>query len=111
MTLDKRRFTPEDRGRLVTTFLKNSSKNMSITILQPILKTNWMPFPAGKFSGRKALRQFWGGFKTAIDGTKDLTITLVLDALDEERPSLFPPVSEENPDPANAPRVKPDDYL
>jgi DNA topoisomerase IA len=50
---DKRRFIPEDRGRLVTTFLSNFLRVMSITISRRISRKSWMLSPAAKFPGKK----------------------------------------------------------
>ena len=103
VTLDKRRFTPEDRGRLVTTFLKKFFEKYVDYDFTANLEDELDAISSGQVFWKEALRQFWGGFKTAIDGTKDLTITLVLDALDEELGPHFFPVSEENPDPRKCP--------
>lgn len=103
VVLDKRRFVPEDRGRLVTTFLKRFFEKYVDYAFTANLEDELDAISSGQVLWKEALRQFWTGFKAAVDGTKDLTITLVLDALDEELGPHFFPVSAENPDPRKCP--------
>jgi DNA topoisomerase-1 len=81
---DKGRFTPEDRGRLVSTFLGNFFDRYVEYDFTAQLETQLDEVSAGNLDWKTLLAHFWGDFKTAIDGTKDLTITNVLDVLDEE---------------------------
>lgn len=101
--LDKRRFIPEDRGRLVTTFLKRFFEKYVDYAFTANLEDELDAISSGQVFWKEALKQFWTGFKAAVDGTKDLTITLVLDALDEELGPHFFPVTQENPDPRKCP--------
>lgn len=103
VTIDKRRFIPEDRGRLVTTFLKKFFVKYVDYAFTANLEDELDAISSGQVEWKAALRDFWTGFKTAIDGTKDLTITLVLDALDEELGPHFFPTTPENPDPRKCP--------
>jgi DNA topoisomerase-1 len=103
VVLDKRRFVPEDRGRLVTTFLKRFFERYVDYAFTANLEDELDAISSGQVLWKEALRQFWTGFKAAVDGTKDLTITLVLDALDEELGPHFFPVTPENPDPRKCP--------
>ncbi|HAJ90484.1 MAG TPA: DNA topoisomerase I, partial [Rhodospirillaceae bacterium] len=103
VTLDKRRFVPEDRGRLVTTFLTKFFEKYVDYAFTANLEDELDAISSGQVAWKEALRDFWTGFKAAIDGTKDLTITLVLDALDEELGPHFFPVTAENPDPRKCP--------
>ena len=103
VTLDKRRFVPEDRGRLVTTFLKRYFERYVDYDFTANLEDELDAISSGQVFWKDALRQFWTGFKNAVDGTKDLTITAVLDALDEELGPHFFPVTSENPDPRKCP--------
>lgn len=103
VTIDKRRFIPEDRGRLVTTFLTKFFERYVDFAFTANLEDELDAITSGQVAWKDALRQFWTGFKSAIDGTKDLTITLVLDALDAELGPHFFPVTPENPDPRKCP--------
>lgn len=103
VTIDKRRFIPEDRGHLVTTFLKKFFERYVDFAFTANLEDELDAISSGRVEWKEALKQFWTGFKSAIDGTKDLTITLVLDALDAELGPHFFPVTPENPDPRKCP--------
>ncbi len=97
--MDKRRFVPKDRGRVVTTFLTNFFTKYVDYEFTANLEEELDAIAAGHLEWQQALRDFWVDFKAAVDGTKDLTITDVIDHLDEELgPHFFQP-SEDNPEP------------
>lgn len=50
---EKKRFIPEDRGRIVVTFLKTSSAITSNTTSPPTSRKSWTTFQAGASTGRK----------------------------------------------------------
>ena len=81
---DKGRFIPEDRGRLVSIFLGNFFDRYVEYDYTARLETQLDDVSAGKLEWKQLLATFWRDFKAAIDGTKYLTITNVLDVLDEE---------------------------
>ncbi len=92
--LDKRRFTPEDRGRLVTAFLKNFFTRYVGYNFTAELENQLDEISDGKIDWKTVLRDFWGAFSTAVGETKDLTITQVLTTLDEELGVHFFPTGE-----------------
>ncbi|MFY9288046.1 MAG: type I DNA topoisomerase [Alphaproteobacteria bacterium] len=95
VTLDKKRFTPEDRGRIVTAFLENYFKNYVEYDFTADLEGKLDDISGGKVDWKKVLREFWTGFSGAIDETKDLKISNVIDALDEMLgPHFFPPQAD-----------------
>ncbi len=81
---DKGRFIPEDRGRLVSTFLGNFFERYVQYDFTAQLETQLDEVSAGTLDWKALLTHFWNDFKTTIDSTKDLTITNVLDVIDEE---------------------------
>ena len=81
---DRNRFIPEDRGRLVSTFLGNFFDRYVEYDFTAQLESQLDEVSAGRLDWKALLANFWRDFKSAIDGTKDLTITNVLDVLDEE---------------------------
>ncbi len=90
--MDKRRFIPEDRGRVVTTFLAKFFERYVDYDFTANLEEELDAIAAGHVAWKEALSQFWGDFKKAVDETKELTITQVIDHLDEELgPHFFPP--------------------
>jgi len=96
---EKRRFIPEDRGRLVTTFLSKFFAKYVDYDFTANLEEELDAIAEGEVAWKEALRQFWIDFKGAVDQTKDLTITQVIDHLDEELGPHFFPVTKENPKP------------
>lgn len=89
--LEQKRFIPEDRGRIVVTFLTRFFAKYVDYKFTADLEEELDAISAGHVAWREALRQFWTDFSRAIDQTKDLSITAVIDALDDELgPHFFP---------------------
>jgi DNA topoisomerase-1 len=103
VVLDKRRFTPEDRGRLVTSFLSSYFEKYVDYDFTASLEDELDAISSGTVAWKAALRDFWKDFKATIDNTKNLTITEVLDHLDAELGPHFFPVTQEHPDPRKCP--------
>ena len=82
--LEKRRFVPEDRGRLVTAFLTNFFERYVEYGFTADLENQLDDVSGGRTDWKEVLRNFWRDFSAAIDGTKELTISQVLTALDVE---------------------------
>ncbi|MBI09643.1 MAG: DNA topoisomerase I [Rhodospirillaceae bacterium] len=96
--LEKRRFTPEDRGRLVTAFLSNFFRRYVEYGFTADMEEQLDDISGGRIDWKKVLHDFWNAFSNAIDGTKDLTITQVLDTLDEDLGPHFFPANENGDD-------------
>ena len=93
--LDRRRFVPENRGRLVTTFLTNFFERYVRYDFTAELENQLDDISGGRIDWKSVLSAFWRDFSGAVDGARDLTITQVIDALDEALgPHFFPPRSE-----------------
>jgi DNA topoisomerase I len=82
--LDKRRFVPEDRGRLVTAFLTSFFERYVEYNFTADLENQLDEVSGGRVDWKQLLRDFWRDFSSAVAGTKDLTIKSVLEALDAE---------------------------
>ncbi len=92
VTMDARRFVPGDRGRIVTTFLAKFFTKYVDYDFTANLEEELDAIASGHVIWKELLRIFWSDFKDAVDGTKDLTITQVIDYLDEELgPHFMPP--------------------
>lgn len=103
VTLENRRFIPEDRGRLVTSFLSKFFTRYVDYGFTAGLEEELDAISNGHVAWKEALRQFWNDFSKAIEDTKDLTITQVIDTLDAELgPHFFPP-REDGSDPRTCP--------
>jgi len=101
--LEKRRFLPEDRGRLVTTFLTSFFERYVQYNFTADLENQLDDVSGGRIDWKEVLRNFWRDFSTAVDGTKELTITQVLAALDEELGRHFFPNDGSGTDPRLCP--------
>ena len=97
--MDARRFIPEDRGRLVTTFLSKFFTRYVDYDFTANLEEELDAIAGGHVQWTEALRLFWRDFSAAINGAKELTITDVIDYLDAEIGPHFLPETEENPKP------------
>jgi DNA topoisomerase-1 len=101
--LEKRRFIPEDRGRLVTAFLTSFFERYVEYNFTADLENQLDEVSDGRIDWKDLLRRFWQDFSASVDGTKDLTITQVLNALDEELGRHFFPQDGSGRDPRLCP--------
>ncbi len=91
VSMDKKRFVPEDRGRIVTTFLVKFFTRYVDYDFTANMEEELDAIASGHVEWKEALRQFWIDFSKAVEDTKPLTITEVLDYLDAELgPHFFP---------------------
>ena len=90
--LDKRRLYPEDRGRIVVAFLESFFAKYVEYDFTARLEEQLDLIAEREINWRDVLRDFWRDFIVAIDETKDLKMSKVIDALDDLlAPHLFPP--------------------
>ncbi len=101
--IDKRRFIPEDRGRLVTAFLTSFFERYVDTGFTAGLEEQLDDISAGKADWRDVMRAFWRDFNAAIAETRDLKISDVIDALDRDLGEHFFPEKEGGGDPRLCP--------
>ena len=106
VVLDKRRFVPEDRGRLVTSFLSSFFSKYVQYDFTARLEEQLDDVSDGRIDWKTVLREFWNDFSAAVDETKELRVRAVLDALDEQLgPHFFPP-REDGSEPRTCPACK-----
>jgi DNA topoisomerase I len=101
--LEKKRFIPEDRGRLVTAFLTNFFDRYVEYGFTADLENKLDDISGGRIPWRQVLEEFWRDFSTAVDGTKDLNITQVIATLDEVLGRHFFPDDASGRDPRLCP--------
>jgi DNA topoisomerase-1 len=104
--LEKRRFIPEDRGRLVTAFLTSFFEHYFAYDFTALLEEQLDDISGGRIAWKKVLRDFWGAFSESINGTKDLSITQVIDSLDADLGPHFFPANDNGHDPRVCPGCK-----
>ncbi|MBM3605424.1 MAG: type I DNA topoisomerase, partial [Alphaproteobacteria bacterium] len=89
---DKNRLIPEDKGRLVTIFLLKYFPRYVSYDFTADLETELDEISAGDRMWREVLGRFWKDFSKALEGTSELRITEVLEAIDDAlAPHLYPP--------------------
>ena len=81
--MDRNRFVPEGRGRLVTAFLDNFFADYVAYGFTADLETRLDDISAGKAVWTDVLAAFWREFSQAVEGIRDLRVAEVLDALNE----------------------------
>ncbi|MDP3417383.1 type I DNA topoisomerase, partial [Falsiroseomonas sp.] len=101
--LEKRRFVPEDRGRLVTAFLMAFFERYVDTGFTSGLEEKLDDISGGRADWREVMRAFWDEFSKAIAATSELTISDVIDALDEDLGPHFFPARADGVDPRGCP--------
>jgi DNA topoisomerase I len=89
--LDKKRFIPEDKGRIVTAFLESFFTKYVEYDFTANLEEQLDRISNGEIDWRSVLAEFWKDFSAHVAETKDLRITQVLDTLNEIlAPHVFP---------------------
>jgi DNA topoisomerase I len=101
--IDKKRFIPEDRGRLVTAFLSQYFERYVEYDFTAGLENQLDDISGGRIAWKKVLEDFWRDFSAAIGGTKDLKISDVISALDESLGKHFFPDPGTGKDPRLCP--------
>jgi DNA topoisomerase-1 len=93
--LDKKRFIPEDKGRVVTAFLESFFLRYVEYDFTADLEEQLDRVSAGEINWRDVLRDFWRDFSAHVAEIKDLRVTHVLDALNDLlAPHIFPPPAD-----------------
>ncbi len=103
VTIDKRRLIPQAKGRLVTSFLESFFERYVEYDFTAELEKKLDQISAGELAWKDVLREFWTQFSAAVDETKDLRVTEVLDTLNEALGPLAFPEKEDGTDPRICP--------
>ena len=89
--MDKQRFIPEDKGRLVTAFLEQFFHKYVEYDFTAELEEQLDAVSAGKLDWKALLRAFWTDFHAAVGEIGDLRTGQVIEALNEAlAPHIFP---------------------
>ena len=89
--MDKTRFVPEDKGRLVTAFLEQFFRRYVEYDFTAELEERLDAVSAGKLDWKVLLREFWTHFHEAVGEIGELRTSQVLEALNETLgPHIFP---------------------
>jgi DNA topoisomerase-1 len=89
--MERGRFVPEDKGRIVTSFLKSFFGRYVQYDFTADLEEKLDEVSAGALGWKQLLRDFWKDFSSAIDEAKDLRASQVIAELDDVLgPHIFP---------------------
>jgi DNA topoisomerase-1 len=89
--IDRKRLIPEDKGRLVTAFLEAFFKRYVEYDFTADLEEKLDLISDHQLDWKQVLRDFWKEFTGAVDETKELRVSDVLEALNELLgPHIFP---------------------
>ena len=89
--MDKNRFIPEDKGRLVTAFLDQFFHRYVQYDFTADLEEKLDLVSDGKLDWKALLREFWKDFHAAAEGMTELRVSQVLESLNEALgPHIFP---------------------
>lgn len=104
--LEKKRFIPEERGRLVTTFLNEFFQKYVEYDFTAKLEEDLDKIADGDLNWKELLQSFWSGFSDNINNISDVKITEVIEKLENILENhLFPKVEGEG-DPRKCPSCK-----
>jgi DNA topoisomerase-1 len=101
--MEARRFIPEDRGRLVTAFLTSFFERYVDTGFTANLEEQLDDISGGRADWRAVMQAFWDQFSLAVESTRELKISDVIDALDHDLGEHFFPANEAGTDPRACP--------
>jgi DNA topoisomerase-1 len=95
VTMDKNRFVPSDKGRLVTAFLEEFFRRYVEYDFTADLEEKLDAVSAGKLDWKALLREFWNQFHASVGEIAELRTGQVLEALNEALgPHIFPDKGE-----------------
>ena len=101
--VEKLRFIPEDRGRIVTIFLENFFKKYVEYDFTAQLEEFLDDVSAGNMEWKKLLSGFWAKFIKTVDSVQPLQLSEVINRIDQALSAhLFPP-REDGSDPRSCP--------
>jgi DNA topoisomerase-1 len=101
--LEKRRFLPEDRGRLVIAFLERYFPRYVRYDFTAKVEEDLDDISGGRARWKDVLREFWTAFSAAVAETRELKISDVIEALDAELGPHFFPERPDGKDPRGCP--------
>ena len=102
--IDKRKLIPHSRGRLLSAFLENFFAKYVEYDFTADLEEKLDEISDGKLIWKDVLRDFWRDFYAAVENTKELRVSDVLEALNEELAPLIYPPREDGSNPRTCPK-------
>lgn len=106
VVMDKNRFVPEGKGRVVTSFLESYFNRYVQYDFTAGMEVELDRISDGEVPWKEVLANFWLDFSKAIDGTKDLRVSEVLDVITDTLAPFIFPEREDGSDPRKCPKCK-----
>ncbi|MET3661292.1 type I DNA topoisomerase [Aquamicrobium ahrensii] len=104
VTIDKRRLIPHSKGRIVTAFLESFFDKYVEYDFTASLEEKLDEISDGKLDWKDVLRDFWADFSASVDDIKELRVSDVIDALNDDLAPLLFPAREDGSDPRICPK-------
>ena len=104
VTIDRRKLVPQAKGRLLSAFLESFFERYVEYDFTASLEEKLDEISDGKLAWKDVLRDFWKDFSGAVDDIKELRVTDVLDALNDELAPLVFPAREDGSNPRICPK-------
>ena len=101
--LVKKRFVPQERGRVVSAFLERYFTKYVEYDFTAYMENELDEISNGRKNYKDVLAEFWTGFKTAVESGSELSMTEITDAIDAELGSHFFPATADGSDPRKCP--------
>ncbi len=102
--VEKRKLIPEAKGRLVTAFLESFFRRYVEYDFTAALEEKLDEISDGRLAWKDVLRDFWREFSGSVEEIKELRVTDVLEALNEELAPLVFPAREDGGEPRSCPK-------
>ena len=98
VVMDRNRFIPQDKGRLVTAFLENFFDRYVEYDFTAGLEADLDKVSDGSLSYKEVLARFWEDFHKTVDATLEIRNTQILDTMNEVMgPHIFKDTGNGNP--------------
>ncbi|EXL09111.1 type I DNA topoisomerase [Aquamicrobium defluvii] len=104
VTIDKRRLIPHSKGRIVTAFLESFFDKYVEYDFTASLEEKLDEISDGRLDWKDVLRDFWTDFSASVDDIKELRVSDVIDALNDDLAPLLFPAREDGSDPRICPK-------
>lgn len=101
--LVKKRFVPQERGRVVSAFLEKYFTKYVEYDFTAYMENELDEISNGLKNYKDVLAEFWNGFKNAVEASNGLSMTEITDAIDAELGSHFFPPRADGSDPRKCP--------
>ncbi|MGN0929409.1 MAG: type I DNA topoisomerase [Alphaproteobacteria bacterium] len=103
VVLEKKKFVPQERGRVVSVFLEKYFSKYVEYDFTAFMEDELDEISNGRKDYKNVLAEFWTGFNAAVQASDGLTMTEITNAIDEELAPHFFPVREDGVDSRKCP--------